>query len=381
MAGRRVFSGTAAVKSARARRGRRTSGRVTMQQVAERAGVGAITVSRFFAVPRLVSTELRHRIERAVRDLGYIPNRIAGGLASARSRAIPVIVPSLANAVYANIIQGIHDVLIPMGYQLFLANTNFSLAEEESLIATFLGWSPPGVILTGIDHTAVTRRLLGAAGIPVVETMELGKARLDLNVGFSHREAGRAMTERLIARGYRHIAFAGARMECDVRAHRRCQGYQDALRRHGLRPRIHNLSGPTKYDQGGEALDWLLQQRPAVEVVFCHHDVLAVGVLLECQRRRIAVPGRLGIAGFNSLDITAAMRPRVTTVISPRYRIGQEAGRILLRRFAGEDVDPCLDVGFEIDERETTRSAARELAGQNSEAPSVHCHQQLGARR
>lgn len=342
------------------RRARRTSGRATMEAVARHAGVGAMTVSRFFASPDAVSAELRQRIDRAVRALDYVPNRIAGGLASARSRAIPVLVPSLANAVYADIIQGVHDALVPAGYQLLLANTGFSLAEEEALIATFLGWSPHGVILTGIDHTPAARSMLASARIPVVETMELGKTSIDANVGFSHREAGGAMAERLLARGYRHMAFAGARMDLDVRAHRRCQGHQETLRRHGLpADRVCDLSGPTKYDQGAEVVDWLLRQRPAIQAVCCHHDVLAVGVLLECQRRGLAVPDRLAITGFNGLDITAAMKPRVTTVISPRYRIGQEAGRLLLRRLEGKAGERRIDVGFEIAERETTRAATR----------------------
>jgi LacI family gluconate utilization system Gnt-I transcriptional repressor len=331
-----------------------------MEAVARHAGVGTMTVSRFFASPDAVSAELRQRIDQAVRTLDYVPNRIAGGLASARSRAIPVLVPSLANAVYADIIQGVHDALVPTGYQLLLANTGFSLAEEEALVATFLGWSPHGVILTGIDHTPAARSMLASARIPVVETMELGKRSIDANVGFSHREAGRAMAERLVARGYRRMAFAGARMDLDARAHRRCQGHQEALRRHGLpTDRVCDLSGPTKYDQGAEVVDWLLRQRPAIDAICCHHDVLAVGVLLECQRRAIAVPGRLAITGFNGLDITAAMTPRVTTVISPRYRIGQEAGRLLLRRLEGKDGGRRIDVGFEIAERETTRAVTR----------------------
>ncbi len=331
-----------------------------MEAVARHAGVGTMTVSRFFASPEAVSAELRQRIDQAVRALDYVPNRIAGGLASARSRAIPVLVPSLANAVYADIIQGVHDVLMPAGYHLLLANTGFSLAEEEALIATFLGWSPHGVILTGIDHTPAARSMLASARIPVVETMELGKTSIDANVGFSHREAGRAMTERLLARGYRHMAFAGARMDQDVRARRRCQGHQEALRRHGVSAdRVCNLSGPTKYDQGAEVVDWLLRQRPVIDAICCHHDVLAVGVLLECQRRGLAVPDRLAITGFNGLDIAAAMTPRVTTVISPRHRIGQEAGRLLLRRLEGKAGERRIDVGFSIAERETTRAGTR----------------------
>ena len=335
---------------------RRRSGRATMRDVADRAGVGAITVSRFFTDPSTVSASLATRIEQAVRELGYVPNRIAGGLASAGARVIPVIVPSLANAVYANIIQGIHDVLIPQGYQILLGPTGFSLAEEEALVTTSLGWSPQGIILTGVDHTPHARRLLLSARIPIVETMELGESPLDINVGFSHVQAGYAMTERLITLGYRHIAFAGARLDQDVRAMRRCEGYLAALRRHKLpTDLVLRFPTPTKYEQGAKALEWLLVQRPQIDAVFCHHDVLAVGVLLECQRKNVEVPRRLAVAGFNGLDISAAVIPRLTTVVSPRYRIGQLAAELLLRRLKGEAVDRRVDVGFEIIERESTR--------------------------
>jgi LacI family gluconate utilization system Gnt-I transcriptional repressor len=333
-----------------------------MRDVAARAGVGAITVSRFFANPSSVSTTLATRIAKAVRELDYVPNRIAGGLASVRARVIPVIVPSLANAVYANIIQGIHDVLIPQGYQILLGHTSFSLAEEEALVATFLGWFPQGMILTGIDHTPHTRRLLLSARIPIVETMELGANPLDINVGFSHVQAGYAMTERLIELGYRRIAFAGSRLEQDVRAARRCEGYLSALRRHDLPTElILRFPTPTTYEQGAKAVEWLLTQRPRVDAVFCHHDVLAVGVLLECQRQHIEVPKCLAVAGFNGLDISAAVTPRLTTVVSPRYQIGQLSAELLLHRLRGEAIDRQVDVGFEIIERETT--CPRQLSG------------------
>ncbi|MEJ0093549.1 MAG: LacI family DNA-binding transcriptional regulator [Methylocella sp.] len=166
---------------------------VTLKHVAERAAVSPITVSRALNKPDTVSKALRARIEQAVEDLGYVQNRVAGALASAESRVIPVIVPSLSNAVFVETIQGIQDVIQPAGYQLLLGNTEYDLNQEYSWISTFLGWSPPGLIVAGTRHLARTSDLLKRWGKPVAEIMEYDSHSIDINVGLSHSDAGEAM--------------------------------------------------------------------------------------------------------------------------------------------------------------------------------------------
>ncbi|WP_316978466.1 HTH-type transcriptional regulator GntR [Shumkonia mesophila] len=336
-------------------RSRNRKNRVTVKDVAERAGVGTMTVSRALRAPDSVSAKLRERIEQAVADLGYVPNRLAGGLASSRTRTVPVIIPSLSNAVFPDIVEGISSVLQRHDLQILLGNTQYSLAAEEALVSTFLSWSPDGVIITGLEHSERTRRMLAAAGIPVVEIVEWGEAPIDMNVGLSHVAAGRAMGEYLIGQGYRRIAFVGPQMERDVRAAKRLEGLRTALAAAGQEggPAL-SLDRPSAVRAGGDAVSQLLGEAPDIDAVFFANDDMAVGGLLECQRRGIAVPGSLAIAGFNGLEFSGEVMPRLTTILTPRHEIGRRAAEMLVARLAGQAVaETRVDVGFTLLRRES----------------------------
>ena len=336
-------------------RNRNRKNRVTAKDVAERAGVGTMTVSRALRSPDSVSAKLRARIDKAVAELGYVPNRLAGGLASARTRTVPVIVPSLSNNVFPDIVEGISQVLQEADLQLLLGNTRYFLADEERLVSTFLSWSPDGVIIAGLEHTDRTRRMLEAANIPVVEIVELGGGPIDMNVGLSHFDAGREMGEYLLARGYRCIAFVGPQMQRDLRSAQRMRGLHAALADVGVEPGpAMSLEKPSTVRAGVEAVSKLLAESPEIDAVFFANDDMAVGALLECARRGIDVPGTLAVAGFNGLEFAGEVVPRLTTVLTPRFEMGRRAAEMLVTRLAGEDVaDPCVDIGYTLLKRES----------------------------
>lgn len=339
-----------------AARRRAHEGAVTLKHVAERAGVAPITVSRALNAPQSVSAALRKQIEIAVAELGYVPNRFAGALASADSRIVPVIVPSLSNAVFIEVIQGIQEVLEAAQYQLLLGNTQYDPAREAELVSTLLGWSPPGLIVAGLRHAERTQRLLRGCGRPVVEIMEYGARAIDMNVGLSHLKAGETMGEHLIARGYRQIGFIGGRLDADYRAMQRFKGLDRALGRAGLqrRPPYSHPEGSSP-GLGGDKLIEVLAQSPELDALFFANDDLAVGALLRAQRDGIDVPGRIAIAGFNGLAIGALTNPALTTIVSPRQQIGEIAARKLLARIQGKLSGPArVDVGFRLEIRAST---------------------------
>jgi len=260
--------------------------------VAERAGVGVMTVSRALEAPHSVSEPLRARVEAAVEALGYVPDRFAGGLASAGTRLVTVIVPSLSRRVFSDIVHGADAVLRPRGFQILFSNTFYSLGQEEETCRAVLGWRPEGVIIAGVDHTAGTRRLLAEAGVPVVEAMELGDDPIDLNVGLSHLDAGRRMGEHLVARGYRRIGFVGTQLDADFRAARRRAGFLQALAGHGLACAAEDSGGaPASFRIDAEAMARLLERRAPVDALFCVNDELAVGAILD---PRVPAPWRAG---------------------------------------------------------------------------------------
>lgn len=336
---------------------RKSSNRVTLQDVAQSIGVSAITVSRALNKPEKVSKDMRLKVEAAAKGLGYIPNRAASALASAHSHIVGLIIPSLTNYVFADVIRAVYDVLLIEGYQILLGNSHYSPIEEEKLAATFLEQNADGIIITGLDQTNYGRQLLSRAGIPIVQIMEVGENVIDMNVGFSHFQAAYDVTCHLIGKGRKNIGFLGARM--DPRAQRRLQGYQKALTDAGLswRGKISTTHQPSTVKLGGELLLDILASADTLDAIFCLNDDLAMGALFECQRSQIAVPEELAIVGFNDLEPSASVNPSLTTVRAPLTKMGQVAAQMLFKRMQGEQIpedQKVIDLGYEIITRQST---------------------------
>lgn len=330
--------------------------RVTLADVAAASGVSAITVSRALRDPAIVSADALRRIEQAVAELGYVPNLAAQALASQRSGVIGVLVPSVTNNVFADVLRGIYDAIEATRFHLQLGNTRYSALAEENLLRLFLQQRPAGLVLAGIDQSRAGRALLAEAGCPIVQMMEIGPEPIDLMIGLSHLDAARAATEHLLAKGYRRIGFLGARM--DPRTQRRLQGFRAALAAAGLEEegRIVTTPRASTVTLGAELLGDLLGRRPDTDAVFCNNDDIALGALFEAQRRRIRIPGELGICGFNDLEASATAFPSLTSVRTHRERMGREGIAMLLAAIAGDRPEQSVvDLGFEVVERESTR--------------------------
>lgn len=292
---------------------------------------------------------------RAVRLTGYVPNLVAGSLASKRTNVVAAIVPAIDNPAYGKTIHATSEVLRKNGFHLLLGHHGFSLVQEESLIAAFLGRRPDGIILHGRRHTPGAVRLLEGAGVPIVELGELGGRPLDMVVSYSNFEAARALTSYLVRRGHQRIAIVSFPRQQSERHYQRWRGYRAALREFG-QPYHSTRSVETVfgYHKGAEALLTLLKQDPHVDAVFFTSDVLAVGAQFECLRRGWKIPEQFAIAGFDDQDIASEAVPALTTVHVPREKIGCLAGQMLLDRASGKAVDPkIVDVGFRLIERES----------------------------
>lgn len=329
--------------------------KIKLADVAEAVGVSAVTVSRVLRKPELVSESVRLRVTEAVARLGYVPDPVARALASARTDVLGILIPSVTNNVFSNVLRGIYERVEGLPFNIQLGNTRYSVLEEERLLGVFARQRPAGLIITGLDQSERSRSLLRQADCPIVQIMEIGSEPLDMMVGFSHRDAGRAATRHLLERGYRRIAFLGARM--DPRTQRRLEGYEQALRAAGCHDErlIVATPCPSTVSLGCELMSELLSRTHDVDAVFCNNDDLAVGVLFECQRRRIAVPDDLGICGFNDLDMVAVTNPPLTSVRTHREVMGRKAIDMLIARISGEAIDtPLVDLGFEIVARQST---------------------------
>src|SRR5215831_1193262 len=186
-------------------RKRTKSGKIRLAEVAELAGVSPITASRFFRNPEALSVAKRARVESAARELGYVPNLAARALASQRTEVIAVLIPSLTNNVFSDVLRGIYDALDGSRYSIQLANTRYSILQEERLLRLFLAQKPAGLIVTGIDQTAESRSIMESVDCPIVQIMEIGPNPIDMMIGFSHYQAGCAAISHLLAQGFSRI--------------------------------------------------------------------------------------------------------------------------------------------------------------------------------
>lgn len=330
-------------------RKRAKSGKIRLTEVAKLAGVSQITASRFFRNPEALSPDKRQRVDSAAKELGYVPNLAARALASHRTEVIGVLIPSLTNNVFSDVLRGIYDASEDSRYSIQFVNTRYSILQEEKLLRLFRAQMPAGLIVTGINQTPESRTVMETMNCPIVQIMEIGDDPVDMMVGFSHYDASVAAISHLIERGYKRIGFLGARM--DPRVQRRLEGYRDAMKSASLfDPRlILTTAVPTAVTRGGTLFADLLASAPDIDAVFCINDDLALGALFECQRRGISVPEKMAIVGFNDLEFMSATVPPLTSVRTNRYEMGRTAIDMVTAAIEGQrPAQPVVDLGFEL---------------------------------
>jgi len=337
---------------------------IKLRDVAAAANVSVITASRALRTPEIVSEKVRLRVEEAVNALGYTPNQAARALASATTSTIGVLIPSVTNLVFSDVMRGIYDAVEGTPYQVQLGNTRYTNRKEEELLRVFAAQRPMGLIVSGIDHSLAARTMLESFSCPVVQIMDIGPDPIDMMIGFDHREGGRAAVRHLLDKGYRRIGFIGARM--DPRAQRRLDGYCDVLHAAGLydENRIYTSPQPSSVTRGSEMFADFLGMVPDADSVFCNNDDMALGALFECQRRRMRVPQQFGIMGYNDLDYTAASTPTISTIRTLRYEMGHRAIEMIVASTKGRRPEPAIiDVGYELKARQSTDRNQAERPG------------------
>ncbi|WP_369309722.1 gluconate operon transcriptional repressor GntR [Providencia rettgeri] len=321
--------------------------RPSLQDVADQVGVTKMTVSRFLRNPEQVSAALREKIAESLENLGYIPNKAPDILSNATSHAIGVLLPSLTNQVFAEVIRGIEAITDRHGYQTMLAHYGYLPEKEEERLTSLLSYNIDGVILAERTHTERTLRMLKTAGIPVVEIMDSVSPCLDIAVGIDNFEASRQMTRAMIERGCRKVVYIGARH--DERTFIRLKGYEQAMLDANLEPRNVMTQASSSYSLGAQLLHDCRAKYPDTDGLFCTNDDLAIGAVFECQRLGINIPQDLAISGFHGHDVGQVMTPKLASVLTPRDQMGRKAAEVLLARMTGKKLtETHFDVGFSI---------------------------------
>lgn len=319
-------------------RKRRSAGRVTLTDVARDVGVSSLTISRFFNHPEQVSEELRERIGEAVSRLGYVPNLVAGSLASARGRIVGMVIPNISGPIFAATIQGFSDTLARHGYQLLLASSYFSEEQEENAVRAFLGWSPAALVVTSHFHSEGTEKMLAEADVPVVEIWDYQPERTPIQVGFLHHEVGVMAAEYLLGKGYRRIAFVQNSAAGDLSALDRRDGYAATVQAAGLEPWVFVPQiGSAPFEAGKQAMDTLMKRNPRPDAIIFANDNLAAGGLLAAQRAGLRMPEDCAVMGFGDYAFAEMLLPNLTTIKPPALEIGEIAALRVLQSLGALD--------------------------------------------
>jgi len=308
----------------------RTGRGLTLRDVSEASGVSEMTVSRVLRETGDVSQRSRERVLHAARTLGYVPNRIAGALAGRRGNLVAVIIPSMSNMVFPEVLTGISGVLDGASLQPVVGLTSYQPDKEEAVIYEMLSWRPSGLIVAGLEHTDASRAMMQSAGIPVVEIMDVDGKPIDTAVGISHRRAGRMMARAIARQGYNRIGFLGTGMPLDHRARKRFEGFTEALAKKGLEIADREFySGGSSLKTGRDMTDAILKRSPDLDFLYYSNDMIGAGGLLYLLDQGIDVPGQIGLAGFNNVELLQGLPRKLATMDACRLEIGRKAAEII----------------------------------------------------
>ncbi len=327
---------------------------LTLRDVSDASGVSEMTVSRVLRNRGDVSDRTREKVLSAARDLGYVPNKIAGALASNRVNLVAVIIPSLSNMVFPEVLSGISAVLDETELQPVVGVTNYSPEREERVLYEMLSWRPSGVIIAGLEHSDASRKMLANAGIPVVEIMDVDGRAIDAVAGISHRRAGRQMAERIIKGGYTNIGFLGTKMPLDHRARKRFEGFTEVLAKAGLEVMDQEFyDGGSSIVKGREMTADILARSPLLDFLYFSNDVIGVGGMFYCLEQGLEIPGRIGMAGFNGIELLGGLPMKLATMDACRLEIGRSAAEVIAKHAGREgpadaeriELSPVLQTG------------------------------------
>lgn len=319
----------------------------TLDDVAERAGVSSATVSRYLNSPAVVAKPTAERIAEAIQALGYIPNLLAGGLASSRSRQVSVLIPHLSDSIFNETIESMSEELVAGGITVMLGLTGVSMERTTKLIMAALSRRVDAIISTGLLHAEI-EEVLRRSKVRFIQIWELPENPIDIAIGFSHREVGRDIARFLRTRGYRHPHIITAEGK---RAAQRRDGFvEEWLAAGNDPPSEDSVKIPSRFGHARRAFAELrrLERRP--DVVVCGSDYLAQGIIVEAQFAGLRVPEDLAVVGFGNASLAGEMRPTITTVDIDGGRIAREAIAAIDRSDSGNRI---VDVGFRLIARES----------------------------
>lgn len=314
----------------------------TISDVAERAGVSTMTVSRVVNRSGYVSATTRQRVEAAIADLGYVPNALARQLRSKRSKTVALVVSDISNPFFTTIARGVEDVAAPHGFSVIFCNTDESADEEARYLRVLIERQVDGILLVPTRATGASFRTLRNHRIPVVAIDRRVAGRRIDSVRCDSEAGAHALTSHLISLGHRRIAVLAGRSTISTsidrvagcrRALLECGlDLDDALVRYGG----YNFGALNQLDGYQMAQDILASASPRPTAIFAANNFIAFGAMRALRQAGLRVPEDVSIVAFDDLPAEWALDPFLTVAVQPAGEIGRRAAELLLDRLGGD---------------------------------------------
>jgi LacI family transcriptional regulator len=312
---------------------------VTLRDVAAKAGVSAITVSRALNNTGYVSPDTRRRIYDAATALNYVPNDLASSLRSKRTQLLALLVTDVTNPFWTTVARGVEDAAMDAGYGVILCNTDEDPAKEARYLDLLLRRRIDGLIIGPTSESTEILQALEGRRVPFVLIDRLVSGICADIVRGDSRNGAYQLTMHLLQTGYRRIGMVSGPLTVST-SEDRVAGYVDALREMGI------PSDPALVRCGGYRESWgyqatldLLSLDSPPDALFAANNFIALGVLRALRSLELSVPEDIALVCFDDFPHVTASTPFLTTMMQPAGEIGSVAIRLLLDRLANPDLD------------------------------------------
>ncbi|MBD1379801.1 LacI family DNA-binding transcriptional regulator [Metabacillus arenae] len=324
-----------------------------IQQVAKQAGVSVATVSRVLNGQSTVTLKTRIKVEDAIKKLNYEPSMLGRNLRNSESRILLILIPTIFNPFYLEVIKGIESIAISQNYNILLCETDSNPERENIYFDLVRKKMADGII--SMDPAVNADKLTKLAEKhPIIQCSEYSVDSGIPYVTIDNEEASYRAVKHLIKIGHEKIALINSD-EKYLYARERKMGYQKALEEHHL-PLNKDYIFHTEqlgFDYGQQTMKKILNLKDRPTAVFAVSDLLAIGALKEINSNGLHVPKDIAVVGFDKIDFSNMTNPTLTTIAQPMYKMGKIAAKMLINKIKGEEVESMI-LNHELVIREST---------------------------
>ena len=324
-------------------------GAPTLADVARMAGVSTASISRALNEPDKVAESTREKIKHAIDTLGYTPHFGGRALASRRTNTVGAVIPSMANAMFANGLQAFQEELAKDRVTLLVATTGFDPEQEFRAIKSLVAQGADALLLIGNARLQETWDFLDKRKVTHVISWCNDARDGHYFVGFDNAQSAAGAARAAMEMGHRRLAMICGDTEVNDRAKARQQGVIAAIEAFGQGAHLtHMVETPYLIDAAGDALEVIMAQPETPTVVLCANDAQAAGAMIRAREMGLNLPQDLSFVGFDDIGVARVVTPALTTVRVPQQQMGTEAARLLLDMMAGKSDIASLTLETEL---------------------------------